>query len=178
MSRVGKLPVSIPSGVTVGVDGNKITVKGPKGLLERRLHPEMQVKISDGQVIVTRPSDSHRHRALHGLTRALVANMVAGVNKGFRKSLEIVGVGYKVELKGDSLYFTLGHSHPILIKAPPGIGFEVEKPTLFHVFGPDRELVGQVAAITRSLRPPDPYKGKGVKYLDEQIRRKAGKTSK
>ncbi len=178
MSRVGKQPIPIPSGVTVTIEEKKITVKGPKGTLEREIHPEITAKIADGQVEVTRPTDARHHRALHGLTRALIANMVTGVSEGFRKSLEIVGVGYKVEMKGESLNFTLGHSHPVMIQPPPGITFEVEKPTLFHVSGPDRELVGQVAAVARSLRPPDPYKGKGVKYLDEQIRRKAGKTSK
>lgn len=178
MSRVGKQPIPIPPDVTVTLDGNKITVKGPKGTLQRVFHPEMEVRLEDSQILVTRPSDSRQHRALHGLTRALIANMVTGVSQGFRKSLEIVGVGYRVELKGDALLFTVGYSHPILLKAPPGIAFEVEKATLFHVFGPDCELVGQVAATARSFRPPDPYKGKGIKYVDEYVRRKAGKTSK
>lgn len=178
MSRVGKQPIPIPSGVTVDLKQSLISVKGPKGSLERTLHPEMTVAINENQIEVTRPSDSRRHRALHGLTRALIANMVNGVTDGFRKSLEIVGVGYKVELKGEALLFTLGYSHPILLHAPPGVDLEVEKPTLFHVSGPDRELVGQVAAAARSFRPPDPYKGKGVRYVGEHVRRKAGKTSK
>ena len=178
MSRVGKQPIPIPSDVTVTLDRNKITVKGPKGTLQRVFHPEMEVRLEDSRILVTRPSDSRQHRALHGLTRALIANMVIGVSQGFRKSLEIIGVGYRVELRGDALLFTVGYSHPILLKAPPGIAFEVEKPTLFHVSGPDCELVGQVAATARSFRPPDPYKGKGIKYLDEHVRRKAGKTSK
>lgn len=152
--------------------------KGPNGALERVLPSDIEVKEVDGQIRISRSSDSRQHRALHGLTRALVANMVTGVSEGFRKSLEIVGVGYKVELKGESLLFTLGYSHPVLLQAPPAIAFEVEKPTLFHISGPDRELVGQVAATARSFRPPDPYKGKGIRYVDEHVRRKAGKTSK
>lgn len=138
----------------------------------------MDVQVVDSHIKVTRPSDDRRHRALHGLTRALLANMVKGVSQGYRKSLEIVGVGYRVESRGKSLQFTLGYSHPVVMIPPPGIVFEVEKPNLFHVSGPDRELVGQVAAKARSLRSPDPYKGKGVRYLGEWIRLKAGKTSK
>ncbi|TKJ40413.1 50S ribosomal protein L6 [candidate division LCP-89 bacterium B3_LCP] len=178
MSRVGKQPIPIPSGVTVDLKKNNISVKGPKGNLDRELHPEISVELIEDVIQVNRSSDSRRHRALHGLSRALIANMVAGVTEGFRKSLEIVGVGYKVELKGSSLLFTLGFSHPVLLHAPQGITLEVEKPTLFHVSGIDRELVGQVAATARSLKPPDPYKGKGVRYVNEYVRRKAGKTSK
>jgi large subunit ribosomal protein L6 len=178
VSRIGKQPIPIPSGVTVTLEDHKITVKGPKGTLERKIVPEIEVKVQGDQIEVLRRQESRRHRALHGLTRALIANMVTGVTEGFRKSLEIIGVGYKVELKGQGLLFTLGYSHPILLKAPPNINFEVEKPTLFHVSGVDRQLVGQVAAAARSLRPPDPYKGKGVRYVGEYVRRKAGKTSK
>jgi len=178
VSRVGKQPIPIPSGVTVTLDKQKITLKGPKGSLEREIRPEIEVKVVDDQIEVSRQNDERLQRALHGLTRALIANMVKGVHEGFRKSLEIVGVGYKVELKGNALMFTLGYSHSILLKAPPSVTFEVEKPTLFHVDGIDRELVGQVAAAARAFRKPDPYKGKGVRYLGEHIRRKAGKTAK
>lgn len=178
MSRVGKKPIAIPSNVTVQLEDRKISVKGPKGSLNREIHPEIQVKVEDNQIHVSRTSDSRKHRALHGLTRALLANMVTGVTVGYRKSLEIVGVGYKVELKGNSLQFSLGYSHPIVLRPPPGVIMEVEKPTLFHISGIDRELVGHVAAAARFLRKPDPYKGKGVRYLGEHIRRKAGKTSK
>ncbi len=156
----------------------KIVTKGTKGTLERELHPAMEIKIQDGQVLVQRQSDSRQHRALHGLTRALIANMVQGVAQGYQKSMEIVGVGYKVELKGEALLFTVGYSHPILLQAPPGIKFEVEKPTLFHISGADKELVGQTAAQARAIKRPDAYKGKGIRYSGEYIRLKAGKTSK
>jgi len=178
VSRIGKQPISIPSGVSVSVAENKVTVKGPKGSLQRTVHPAIEVKVSDAQIEVLRHSDARQHRALHGLTRALIANMVTGVSEGYHKSLEIMGVGYKVELRGKSLHFTLGFSHSIMMIPPPGITFEVEKPNLFHVSGSDRELVGQVAAKARSLRPPDPYKGKGIRYAGEWVRLKAGKTSK
>lgn len=178
MSRIGKQPIPIPDKVTVDLQEHHIKVKGPKGELERNLHPEMTVKIEENEIQVTRPSDAKRHRALHGLTRALVANMVTGVSEGFKRSLEISGVGYRVEQRGQALMFTLGFSHPIMLQAPPTVTFEVESPTLFHVIGIDKELVGQVAAAARALRPPDPYKAKGVKYAGEQIRRKAGKTAK
>jgi large subunit ribosomal protein L6 len=162
----------------VTLTGSKIAVKGKLGTLERELHPAVAVKQEDGQILVQRQSEDRRDRALHGLTRALIHNMVKGVSEGFRKTLEIVGVGYKVELKDKALLFSLGYSHPILLQPPPGVTFEVEKPTLFHVIGADKELVGQVAAKARSLRKPDPYKGKGVRYGGEVIRLKAGKTSK
>ena len=164
--------------MTVTIDKNKITIAGPKGTLEREVRPEIEVKIADDRIEVSRQSDDRQHRAFHGLTRALLANMVEGVSKGFRKSLEIVGVGYKVELRGNSMMFTLGYSHTILLQAPPNVTFEVEKPTLFHISGIDKELVGQVTAAARALRKPDPYKGKGVRYVGEYIRRKAGKTAK
>lgn len=164
--------------MTVSIDQKTITVKGAKGTLVRIIHPDMDIKLENGALQVYRASDSQKHRALHGMTRAVVANMVTGVNQGYRKTMEIVGVGYKVEARGKGIQFALGYSHPILLQPPPGITFEIEKPTLFHVSGFDRELVGQMAAIARFLRPPDPYKGKGVKYIDEIIRRKAGKTSK
>ncbi len=178
MSRVGKVPIPIPPGVTVTITSSKIAVKGKLGSLERELHPAVLVTQEDGRIQVQRKSEDRRDRALHGLTRALIYNMVKGVSEGFRKTLEIVGVGYKVELKDKALLFSLGYSHPILLLPPPGVTFEVEKPTLFHVIGADKELVGQVAAKARSLRKPDPYKGKGVRYGGEVIRLKAGKTSK
>ncbi|MBU0520510.1 50S ribosomal protein L6 [bacterium] len=178
MSRIGKQPIPIPDKVTVDLQDHHLKVIGPKGDLERHLHPEITINIDENEIVVTRPSDAKRHRALHGLTRALVANMVAGVSDGFRKSMEISGVGYKVELRGQALVFTLGFSHLIMLQAPPTVAFEVESPTLFHISGIDKELVGQVAAAARSLRPPDPYKAKGVKYVGEQVRRKAGKTAK
>jgi large subunit ribosomal protein L6 len=179
VSRVGKLPVTIPKGVTVSVDGQKIIVKGPKNVtLERIVHPAIEVKVVDSQIKVTRKGDLPLDRALHGLTRALIFNMVHGVVQGYRESLEIVGVGYKVELREKSLLFTLGYSHQILLQPPPGITFEVEKPTLFHISGADKEWVGQLAAKARAIRPPDAYKGKGVRYLNEHIRLKAGKTAK
>ena len=178
MSRIGKQPIPIPDKVSVDLQGHHLKVFGPKGDLERHLHPEININVEANEIVITRPSDAKRHRALHGLTRALVANMVTGVSAGYRKSLEINGVGYKVELRGQALVFTLGYSHSIMLQAPPTVAFEVESPTLFHVSGIDKELVGQIAATARSLRPPDPYKAKGVKYVGEQIRRKAGKTAK
>lgn len=178
MSRIGKLPVAIPSGVTVTLDGNKITVKGPKGTLTRQVHPAVNITVEDGHILVARHDDERQNRALHGLTRALLANMVKGVTEGYRKSMEIVGVGYKVEPREKSLLFSLGFSHPVLMMPPPGIAFEIEKPTLFHIVGTDKELVGQVAAKARAIRPPDAYKGKGVRYAGETVKLKAGKTSK
>lgn len=160
------------------LDGNKIIVKGSKGTLTREIHPAIDVKMEDGHVLVARRSDERQDRALHGLFRALIANMVKGVSEGYRTSMEIVGVGYKVEARDKSLVFTVGYSHPVMLQPPPGIGFEVEKPTLFHIVGPDKELVGLLAAKARAIRPPDAYKGKGVRYAGEIIRLKAGKTSK
>ena len=179
MSRIGKQPIKIPKGTTVVLEGQKITVKGPKNVsLERIIHPAIEVQAVDGQIRLTRHSDARQDRALHGLSRALVANMIHGVNQGYRKSMEIVGVGYKTELRDKSLLFTLGFSHQVLLQPPPGIAFEVEKPTLFHISGADKELVGQVAAKARAIKPPDAYKGKGVRFLNEYIRLKAGKTAK
>jgi large subunit ribosomal protein L6 len=175
MSRIGKRPIPIPAGVTVTVDGQTVRVKGPKGELERRVHPAMRVAVADGNVVVQRPSDESEHKALHGLTRTLIANMVEGVTKGFQKQLEIVGVGYKAEPRPYGLQLALGFSHPVEYRAPKGIKLSAPQPTAVVVEGADKELVGQVAAEIRGLRPPEPYKGKGIKYVGEQIRRKAGK---
>jgi large subunit ribosomal protein L6 len=175
MSRIGKKPVPVPNGVTVTVNGSNISVKGPKGELSRKLHQDMQVKIENGTVVVDRPSDEDMHRALHGLTRSLIANMVEGVTQGYKKQLEITGVGYKAEVKPFGLQLALGYSHPIEYRPPAGIKLTAPQPTSVVIEGADKEKVGQVAAEIRSLRKPEPYKGKGVKYLGEQIRRKAGK---
>ena len=175
MSRIGKKPVPVPAGVTVNIDGQTVKVKGPKGELERRLHPSMAIALDDGNITVQRPSDEPGHRALHGLTRTLVANMVDGVTKGYSKQLEIVGVGYKAEGRPYGLQLALGFSHPVEYRAPKGIKLTAPQPTQIIIEGADKELVGQVAAELRSLRPPEPYKGKGIKYQGEQIRRKAGK---
>lgn len=175
MSRIGKHPVVIPSGVTVAVEGNTVKVKGPRGELARTLHPEMKVATENGNVTVSRPSDDARHKALHGLSRTLVANMVEGVTKGYRKQLEIVGVGYKAETRPYGLQLALGFSHPVEYRAPQGIKLTAPAPTQIVIEGANKEVVGQVAAELRSLRPPEPYKGKGIKYAGEQIRRKAGK---
>ena len=176
MSRIGKAPVAVPNGVTVTLkDGNVISVKGPKGELTRSLPSAMTVKQESGTVTVTRPSDEDQHKALHGLTRTLIANMVEGVTKGFSKNLELVGVGYKAEVRPYGLQLALGYSHPIEYRAPQGIKLTAPVPTQIVVEGANKEVVGQVAAEIRSLRPPEPYKGKGVKYAGEQIRRKAGK---
>jgi large subunit ribosomal protein L6 len=177
MSRVGKNPVPIPKGVTVKVDGSAVTVKGPKGEMKRTFSPEIGIALEDGHVVVKRESDLGRVRALHGLTRALIANMVTGTSTGFRRVLEMVGVGYKAEMMGKRLNLTVGYSHPILITPPPGISFTVENPTRFIIEGVSKELVGEVAARVRKLRPPEPYKGKGIRYEGEYIRRKAGKTA-
>ena len=176
MSRIGKAPVAVPNGVTVTLkDGNVISVKGPKGELTRSLPSAMTVKQESGTVTVTRPSDEDQHKALHGLTRTLIANMVEGVTKGFSKNLELVGVGYKAEKRPYGLQLSLGYSHPIEYRAPQGITLTAPVPTQIVVEGANKEVVGQVAAEIRSLRPPEPYKGKGVKYQGEIIRRKAGK---
>jgi large subunit ribosomal protein L6 len=175
MSRIGKRPVPVPAGVTVTLVGNAVTVKGPKGELKRNLHEAMIVKQEDGAITVARPSDELEHRALHGLTRTLVANMVEGVTTGFRKQLDIVGVGYKAEVRPYGLQLALGFSHPVEYRAPAGIKLSAPQPTQIVIDGADKEKVGQVAAELRSLRPPEPYKGKGIKYQGEQIRRKAGK---
>jgi large subunit ribosomal protein L6 len=178
MSRIGRLPVTVPSSVEVTIDGRRLTVTGPRGTLTRDLHPDMRVSQEDGTIVVTRPTEQKTHKQLHGLTRTLVNNMVVGVTDGYRKGLEITGVGYRAAKVGEKLQLNLGYSHPIEIEPPMGISFEVENPTRLAVVGIDKELVGQVAARVRSTRKPEPYKGKGVRYAGEQIRRKAGKAGK
>jgi large subunit ribosomal protein L6 len=175
MSRIGKLPVDIPAGVTVSVAGSVVTVKGPKGELKRTFNPAMTIVVDGNKVQVTRPSDETLHKSLHGLSRTLIHNMIEGVTKGYSRALEITGVGYKAELKPYGLLFALGYSHQIEFKAPVGIKLSAPQPTQVLVEGADKEIVGQVAAEIRSLRKPEPYKGKGVRYAGEQIRRKAGK---
>jgi large subunit ribosomal protein L6 len=178
MSRIGRLPITVPSGVDVTIDGRTVTVTGPKGSLSRSLHPDMTVSREDGTLVVTRPTEQKTHKQLHGLTRTLVNNMVVGVTDGYRKGLEITGVGYRAALNGKKLTLNLGYSHPIEIDPPEGITFEVENPTRLAVVGIDKELVGQIAAKVRQTRKPEPYKGKGVRYSGEYIRRKAGKAGK
>ncbi len=178
MSRIGKLPVQVPGGVKVTIAPGHVKVEGPKGQLERTLPSDISVKQVDGELVFERPSDDFQHRALHGLVRSLVANMVEGVNKGFTKHLELVGVGYRAAKQGDELVLSLGYSHPIKFKPPKGIAIDVQDPTKFSVSGISIEDVGQVAANIRRLRPPEPYKGKGVMYRGEKIRRKAGKAGK
>jgi large subunit ribosomal protein L6 len=178
MSRIGRLPITVPSGVDVTIDGREVTVKGPKGSLSRSLHPDITVSREDGTIVVTRPTEQKTHKQLHGLTRTLVNNMVVGVTDGYRKGLEITGVGYRAALNGRKLTLNLGYSHQIEIDPPEGITFEVENPTRLAVVGIDKELVGQIAAKVRSTRKPEPYKGKGVRYAGEYIRRKAGKAGK
>lgn len=175
MSRIGKHPVAVPDGVTVTIDGQTVVVKGPRGELKRTLHAEIGVALKDNEIVVTRPSDEARHKALHGLTRTLVANMVEGVTKGYTKQLEITGVGYKAEVRPYGLQLALGFSHTIDVKAPPGIKLTAPQPTQIIVDGADKELVGRLAAEIRQLRKPEPYKGKGIKYAGEIVRRKAGK---
>jgi large subunit ribosomal protein L6 len=172
------MPIPLPSGVEVTQEGSNLRVKGPLGTLERRIHPEMQLEREDGEIRVVRPTDEPRHRALHGLTRTLVNNMVNGVATGFTKNLEIAGVGYRAQLQGTKLVLALGYSHPVEVDAPAGIEFRVETPTRLSVFGADKELVGQTAAYIRAQRKPEPYKGKGIRYAGEQILRKAGKAGK
>jgi large subunit ribosomal protein L6 len=176
MSRIGKKPVAVPKGVTLTLSGNSVSVKGPKGELARTFHPEMTLAMEGDNVTVSRPSDETRHKALHGLSRTLLANMVEGVTKGYKKTLEIQGVGYKAETKPFGLQLSLGFSHPVQYKAPAGIKFAVENNTVVKIEGADKEMVGQVAAELRNMRPPEPYKGKGIRYQGEQVRRKAGKT--
>jgi large subunit ribosomal protein L6 len=178
MSRIGRLPITVPSGVDVTIDGRNVTVTGPKGSLSRALHPDMTVSREDGTIVVTRPTEQKTHKQLHGLTRTLVNNMVVGVTDGYRKGLEITGVGYRAALSGKKLQLNLGYSHQIEIDPPEGITFEVENPTRLAVVGIDKELVGQIAAKVRATRKPEPYKGKGVRYAGEYIRRKAGKAGK
>ena len=178
MSRIGRLPIPVPDGVDVTIDGRLVTVTGPKGTLSRELHPEMLISREDGTVVVARPTEQKTHKQLHGLTRTLVNNMVVGVTDGYRKGLEITGVGYRAAKAGEKLQLNLGYSHQIEIDPPEGITFEVENPTRLAVVGIDKELVGQIAAKVRSTRKPEPYKGKGVRYAGEYIRRKAGKAGK
>lgn len=177
MSRIGKKPVDVVEGVEVKLEGRHLTVKGPKGQLELDHHEDMAVKIEDGVITVERPSDVPAHRALHGLTRSLIANMVEGVTDGFKKSLEIHGVGYKAEKRGDGIKLTLGYSHTIEFDPPKGVTIEVPAPTQIVIEGVDKQRVGQAAAEIRAFRPPEPYKGKGIRYVGENVRRKAGKTA-
>jgi large subunit ribosomal protein L6 len=179
MSRIGKAPIAVPGGVDVRIDGPKVTVKGPKGELSRELHEQVTVRQDGDDLVVERVDDSRESRALHGLTRSLVANMVTGVTEGFRKELDIVGVGYRAAVKGsNAIELALGFSHPVVVNAPAGIEFVVPQPTRVEVHGIDKQLVGQVAADIRAWRKPEPYKGKGVRYVDEHVRRKAGKAGK
>ena len=175
MSRIGRLPISIPAGVTVTIDGQQVTVKGPKGELKRKIADDMMIKLENGVLTVSRPSEEQNHKALHGLSRSLLANMVEGVTKGFVRQLEITGVGYKAEPKPFGLQLALGFSHQIQFKAPAGIKLTATTPTAITIEGPDKEVVGRVASEIRNLRPPEPYKGKGIKYAGEVVRRKAGK---
>ncbi len=179
MSRIGKQPIPIPSGVQVTIDGNVVTVKGPRGELRREIVADMAVKQEDGQIIVERPSDERQHRSLHGLTRALINNMVVGVSDGYEIRLRILGTGYRAEMEGSDLKLSLGYSHDILVVPPPSLSFQVEeRGSLVIIQSPNKELIGQVAADIRRLRPPEPYKGKGVRYEGEQVRQKAGKAGK
>ena len=178
MSCVGKMPIELPTGVQVRVDGTRVTVTGPRGELSRDIDREMTVEQSDGRLLVSRPTDQQRHRAMHGLTRSLVDNMVKGVSEGFSKTLEMQGVGYRAQMQGQDLVLAIGSSHPVQIPPPPTIEFEVEGTTRIIVKGINREQVGQVAADVRKIRPPEPYKGKGIRYLGEYVRRKAGKAGK
>jgi large subunit ribosomal protein L6 len=177
MSRIGKQPITVPSNVKIDIDGRNVKVTGPKGTLEREVVPEVRLHQEDGRLVVTRPTDSPRDRAMHGLTRALLANMVTGVDAGFRRTLELVGVGYRAQMAGSKLTLALGFSHPVEVDPPEGITFSVEGPRV-HVDGIDKEAVGQVAANIRKLRPPEPYLGKGIRYQGEVVRRKAGKSGK
>ena len=178
MSRIGKQPVQLPAGVTATMDDGTLVVSGPKGELRQPVHPAVTVAVDDGQVVVTRSTDEREHRALHGLTRALIANMVTGVNEGYVRRLEIVGVGYRAAARGSKgLTLQLGYSHPIEFDAPEGITFEVPSPTRITISGNDKQVVGQVAANIRKLRKPEPYKGKGIRYEGEAVRRKSGKAA-
>ncbi|MGB2695096.1 MAG: 50S ribosomal protein L6 [Dehalococcoidia bacterium] len=178
MSRIGKQPIPLPSSVQVQIEGGSITIRGPRGELQRNVHPDISVHQDEGKIVVTRPSDQAKHRALHGLTRALLANMVAGVDQGFNKTLELQGVGYRVQQIGSNIQLAVGFSHPVDVIPPDGIVFEVEGNNKIHVRGIDKELVGQVASEIRRVRPPEPYKGKGIRYAGEYVRRKAGKAGK
>ena len=176
MSRIGRMPIAIPAGVTVTLDGNLITVKGAKETLTRELHPNMQIAVENNEIVVTRPNDEKQNRALHGLTRTLIHNMVVGVTEGFKKELDVNGVGYRVAKQGKDLVMNLGFSHQVVMSEIDGISIEVPNPNKIIISGPDKQKVGQFAAEVREKRPPEPYKGKGIKYVDEHIRRKEGKT--
>jgi large subunit ribosomal protein L6 len=178
MSRIGNKPIPVPKGVTVQLEGTKMLVKGPKGTLEQEFRPEVNIKQEEDQIVVTRPAETNMHRSLHGLTRTLISNMVTGVTDGFTRNLEIAGVGYRVAKDGNALVFSLGFSHPVRIEPPQGITFNVETPTRFSVSGIDKQVVGEQAAQIRKLREPEPYKGKGITYQGERVRRKAGKAGK
>lgn len=179
MSRIGRLPISVPAGVDVTIDGQEVAVKGPKGALSLTIREPMAVvREDDGSLVVQRPNDERENKALHGLTRSLINNMVVGVTEGYERKLEISGTGYRVAANGTDLEFSLGFSHPVVVKAPEGITFQVENPTKFSVVGTDKQLVGEIAANIRKLRKPDPYKAKGIRYAGEVIRRKAGKAGK
>jgi len=178
MSRVGKMPIAIPGGVEVRIEGARVTVKGPKGELTREVNTEMKLSLTDGVVTVERPTDRPRHRAAHGLTRTLIYNMVVGVSEGFGKALELQGVGYRAQMQGSSLVLAVGYSKPVEVAPPPGIEFEVEGTSRVIVKGISKEAVGQAAADVRKVRPPEPYKGKGIRYQGEYVRRKAGKAGK
>ncbi len=178
MSRVGRLPIPIPAGVEVTLEGQHARVKGPRGQLEHEMHPSISATKDGETLVVTRPSNAPTHRALHGLTRALLANMVTGVSEGFRKSLEIQGTGYRAELRGSNLLLNVGYSHPVELQPLAGAAFEVETPTRVHVVGIDKQIVGQQAALIRKQRPPEPYRGKGIRYAGEVVRRKAGKSGR
>jgi large subunit ribosomal protein L6 len=178
MSRIGQLPIPLPEGVTVDIQGSEVIVKGPKGELHRSFHPAMSIALKDGSLVVSRPSDQKIYRALHGLTRSLLANMVEGVEKGFEKSLEIVGVGYRVQKTGDNLVLQVGYTHPVEISPPLGISLLAEGPNRIKVSGIDKEVVGEVAARIRRVHPPDAYKGKGIRYLGERVRLKPGKAGR
>lgn len=177
MSRIGKQPVEVPQGVTISQDGDVLKVKGPQGELQQKLNTNISVEVKENQIIVTRPNDTKQNKSLHGLTRALIQNMVTGVNSFYKKTLDIVGVGYRAELKGKNLLLNIGYSHPIYFIPPDDIVLEVPTPTQIVISGANKQLVGQVAAKLRSFRKPEPYKGKGIKYSDEHIQRKAGKTA-
>jgi large subunit ribosomal protein L6 len=177
MSRVGKQPIPVPQGVDVSIEGSSVSVKGPKGELSGRFDADMNIELADGEISVTRPTEQPRHRALHGLTRSLIANMVQGVSEGFERTLEIHGVGYRAQQKGKAVEFAVGYSNPVHFEAPEGVELAVEGPTVVHVRGIDKQAVGEVAARIRRIRPPEPYKGKGIRYRGEHVRRKAGKAT-
>ena len=178
MSRIGRNPIAVPAGVEVKVDGSTVTVKGPKGTLTQTVHPNMKVELDGAVITVTRPDDTNLNKSLHGLTRTLIANMVEGVEKGYTKELEVNGVGYRVSVQGKDLVLNIGFSHQVIMPAPEGITVEAPSPNKIVISGPDKQMVGQFAAEVREKRPPEPYKGKGIKYVDEHIRRKEGKAGK